>query len=44
MYLKATQVDGVYNSDPSKDPAARRYSHISFRKCVVDGLKVRNLF
>ena len=44
VYLKATQVDGGYNSDPTKDPAARRYSHVSFRKCVLDGLKVRPQF
>jgi uridylate kinase len=40
VYLKATQVDGIYDSDPKRNPSARRYKHISFRKCVVDGLKV----
>lgn len=40
VYLKATQVDGIYDSDPKCNPSARRYKHISFRKCVVDGLKV----
>lgn len=40
VYLKATQVDGVYDCDPRKNPEARRYSHISYRKCVWDDLKV----
>ena len=41
VYLKATQVDGIYDSDPRLNPGARRYSHISYRKCVVDDIKVR---
>jgi uridylate kinase len=40
VYLKATQVDGIYDCDPKCNPTARRYKHISFRKCVTDGLKV----
>eukprot|EP00892_Ulva_mutabilis_P008469 jgi/Ulvmu1/5995/UM026_0119.1 len=40
VYLKATQVDGIYDSDPHKNPTAKRYSHLSYRKCVVDDLKV----
>lgn len=30
VLIKATKVDGVYDSDPNKNPAARRYSHLSF--------------
>ena len=30
MVLKATKVDGVYTADPNKDPAAKRYSQLSF--------------
>lgn len=41
VYLKATQVDGIYDSDPRVNPDARRYSHISYRKCVVDDIKAR---
>lgn len=40
VFLKATQVDGIYDSDPKKNGNARRYSHLSYRKCVVDNLKV----
>lgn len=36
------QVDGIYDSDPHKNPMAKRYAHLSYRKCVVDDLKVRN--
>lgn len=39
-FLKGTQVDGIYDSDPKHNPAACRYSHLSYRKCVVDDLKV----
>lgn len=35
------QVDGIYDSDPHKNPMAKRYAHLSYRKCVVDDLKVR---
>ena len=41
VFLKATQVDGIYDSDPWKNGGARRYSHLSYRKCVVDNLSVR---
>ena len=41
VFLKATQVDGIYDSDPKKNCEARRYSHLSYRKCVVDNLAVR---
>ncbi|MFZ5807406.1 MAG: UMP kinase [Verrucomicrobiota bacterium] len=37
VILKATKVDGVYDSDPKKNPKAKRYSHISF----IDALKNR---
>jgi uridylate kinase len=38
--LKATQVDGVYNSDPKKDPSAKRYERLTFDKVIADDLKV----
>ncbi len=33
VFLKATKVDGVYDSDPFKNPNARRYDQLSYR-CV----------
>ncbi|MHB1205074.1 MAG: amino acid kinase family protein, partial [Rhodospirillaceae bacterium] len=38
--LKATQVDGVYNSDPKRDPKAVRYDRLTFDKVIADDLKV----
>ena len=40
IVLKATKVDGVYTSDPLKDPAAQRYERISFDEAIVRRLKV----
>jgi uridylate kinase len=38
--LKGTQVDGVYDRDPIKDPAAVRYESIDFLSVLNQGLKV----
>ncbi len=38
--LKATMVDGVYDSDPKTNPDAKRFDKISFQKCISDRLKV----
>lgn len=38
--LKGTSVDGVYDSDPKKNPSAMRFDHISFDKVLSDNLKV----
>jgi uridylate kinase len=38
--LKATQVDGVYESDPRENPTARRYDQLNFNECLTRGLKV----
>ncbi len=40
VYLKATNVDGVYTADPRKDPQARRYRTLSTRDALRLGLKV----
>ena len=40
IVLKATKVDGVYTSDPKKDPGARRYSKLSFDEAIQRDLKV----
>jgi uridylate kinase len=37
--LKATNVDGVYTSDPKKDPKARRYEKISHQEAIEKDLK-----
>jgi uridylate kinase len=40
IVLKATKVDGIYSADPKKDPAATRYSKISFDEAISRDLKV----
>jgi uridylate kinase len=40
IVLKATKVDGVYTSDPKKDPAAKRFSRISFDEAIQRNLKI----
>ncbi len=38
--FKGTKVDGVYDSDPVKNPNARKYGKLSFDKALADNLKV----
>lgn len=40
IMLKATNVDGVYDSDPKKNPDAKKYHDLSFLNVLNDGLKV----
>jgi uridylate kinase len=40
IVLKATKVDGVYNADPAKDPAAVRYESLTFDEAINKNLKV----
>jgi uridylate kinase len=40
VILKATKVDGVYDSDPKKNPSAKRYDKISFIDALKGRLKV----
>ena len=40
VILKATKVDGVYDSDPEKNSRAKRYSHITYLEALQRQLKV----
>jgi len=40
VILKATKVDGIYDSDPKKNRKARRYSEISYLEALRQQLKV----
>ncbi len=40
VVLKATKVDGIYTSDPKKDPSATRYDTISFDEAIIKNLQV----
>lgn len=39
VILKATQVDGVYSSDPVRDPSAVRYDKLSFKEAMQKNLQ-----
>lgn len=41
--LKGTRVDGIYTADPEKDPAATKFSEISYDQIYQLGLKVMDL-
>ncbi len=40
MVLKATKVDGVYDSDPLENPAAVRFDHITYQEVLQRRLRV----
>lgn len=40
VILKATKVDGVYNADPMKDPAAVKYETLTYMDVLNNRLKV----
>lgn len=40
LMLKATKVDGVYDSDPMQNPEAERYTRISYDDVLREGLRV----
>ena len=43
VVLKATKVDGVYSSDPVKDPTATRFDTITYKEVLEKKLKVMDL-
>lgn len=43
VVLKGTKVDGIYSSDPMKNPDATRYSSISFDEVYAKGLNVMDM-
>lgn len=43
IMLKGTRVDGVYTSDPEKDPQAVKFTEITFDEVYTRGLKVMDL-
>lgn len=43
VMLKGTRIDGVYTADPEKDPAATKFSEISYDEVLSRGLKVMDL-
>lgn len=43
VILKATMVDGVYDSDPKKNPNAKKYNHIQYLRIIQDNLQVMDM-
>jgi uridylate kinase len=40
VFLKATKVDGIYDSDPMKNPDAKRFESITYLDVLTMGLQV----
>jgi len=40
VVFKATQVDGIYDSDPRKNPDALKYDEVDYNEVLAKGLKV----
>ena len=40
VLLKATKVDGIYDSDPVVNPGAKRHAHVTYQEVLERGLKV----
>jgi uridylate kinase len=43
LVIKGTRVDGIYDSDPEKNPSAKKYNEISFKQVYDLGLQVMDL-
>jgi len=41
--LKGTKVDGIYSSDPQKDPEAEFFAHISYEEVIARNLGVMDI-
>ena len=40
VILKASNIDGVYDADPKKNPKAKKYTTVSFQEAIEKNLKV----
>jgi len=43
VLLKATKVDGVYESDPIKDPSIKPFAKLTYKEYLEKGLKVMDM-
>lgn len=41
--LMAKNIDGIYDSDPNKNPDAKKYDELTYKKILEDGLKAIDL-
>jgi len=40
VFMKATKVDGIYDSDPQQNPAAKRFERISYMEVLTNSLNI----
>jgi uridylate kinase len=43
VILKGTRVDGIYNTDPEKNPDAIKFETITFAECISKNLKIMDM-
>ncbi len=43
LLIKATKVDGIYDSDPVKNPHARKYDHLTYDEAIDQRLAVMDI-
>ncbi len=43
VLLKGTRVDGIFDADPEKNPGAKKYDTLSFKKAIDQNLKIMDL-
>ncbi len=43
VLIKATKVDGIYDSDPKKNPDARRYHSLTFKDAIDQRLEIMDM-
>jgi uridylate kinase len=43
IVIKATKVDGVYSADPKVDPAATRYTHLTYDRVLQEKLQIMDM-
>jgi len=43
LLLKATKVDGVYDSDPARNPGAKMYTHVTYDEVIDRRLRVMDI-
>lgn len=43
VILKGTRVDGIYDSDPEKNPKAVKYDTVTFKEVFAKGLKIMDM-
>jgi uridylate kinase len=43
ILMKATKVDGVYDSDPKKNPSAKMFERLTYKQVITDNLRVMDM-